>query len=432
MVTLSIAATVGFSTILTGFPLNHVLAESKLDELNEKKGEIESQKVGIETELDETQDKLDKINIEKDRVTAEISRLNLAIGDTETKITEKNNEINSKNTEISQLRDEVEALTRRIETRNELLKDRARAYQETGGVVSYLEVLVGAQSFGDFIDRVGAVAVIMEADSTLIKEHNEDKASLEEKQTQVEMELRDLEVSKQELQTLQSNLDVQIEDKNNFMAVLEQEEQEAENLQVSLQEEQDILAGQAAAIKKAIQMEQQRQAELQRQREAEAAAAAENTTDSSSSAPPVENVQNTAPVSSGNFTRPSAGYVSSGFGYRSFNGGGMHYGVDIAKSGSVPIVAAADGVIFESYTSASYGETIMITHYIDGKLYTTVYAHMSERLLGNQATVSKGQIIGYMGNTGDSYGQHLHFELHRGEWNTGKTNAINPAGIVPL
>jgi murein DD-endopeptidase MepM/ murein hydrolase activator NlpD len=57
---------------------------------------------------------------------------------------------------------------------------------------------------------------------------------------------------------------------------------------------------------------------------------------------------------------------------------------------------------------------------------------MSSRSVGDGAVVSKGQQIGYMGNTGDSYGQHLHFELHRGPWNAAKSNAINPVGNVPL
>lgn len=54
------------------------------------------------------------------------------------------------------------------------------------------------------------------------------------------------------------------------------------------------------------------------------------------------------------------------------------------------------------------------------------------RLVNAGDVVSKGQRIGTMGNTGDSTGQHLHFELHKGPWNQAKSNAINPIGIVPL
>ena len=67
----------------------------------------------------------------------------------------------------------------------------------------------------------------------------------------------------------------------------------------------------------------------------------------------------------------------------------------------------------KSYYSASYGNVVFIAHQINGKLYTTVYAHMKVQA----GQVQTGQLIGHMGNTGHSYGQHLHFELHNGEWN---------------
>lgn len=55
---------------------------------------------------------------------------------------------------------------------------------------------------------------------------------------------------------------------------------------------------------------------------------------------------------------------------------------------------------------------------------------MSTRMAGSGAVVSKGQRIGTMGNTGDSYGQHLHFELHKGSWNAAKSNAVNPLAYM--
>jgi murein DD-endopeptidase MepM/ murein hydrolase activator NlpD len=57
---------------------------------------------------------------------------------------------------------------------------------------------------------------------------------------------------------------------------------------------------------------------------------------------------------------------------------------------------------------------------------------METRFVSSGAVVKKGQQIGIMGSTGDSTGQHLHFELHRGQWNASKSNAINPVGIVPM
>ena len=108
----------------------------------------------------------------------------------------------------------------------------------------------------------------------------------------------------------------------------------------------------------------------------------------------------------------------------------QHAGIDIAASGTVAIVAAADGVVSRSYFSSSYGNVVFISHSIDGQLYTTVYAHMSSRQASSGQVVAKGEQIGYMGNTGHSYGQHLHFEVHQGPWNAAKSNAVNPLNYV--
>ncbi|PGZ95319.1 peptidase M24 [Bacillus pseudomycoides] len=123
------------------------------------------------------------------------------------------------------------------------------------------------------------------------------------------------------------------------------------------------------------------------------------------------------------FKYPTQGNVSSTFDVR---WGQMHYGVDFAATGNVPIQAAAPGTVVKSYYSTSYGNVVFVAHHINGNLYTTVYAHMSNRAVKVGDNVATGQLLGYMGNTGHSTGQHLHFELHNGEWNFEKTNAVNP------
>ncbi|MEH7461807.1 SH3 domain-containing protein [Bacillus thuringiensis] len=123
------------------------------------------------------------------------------------------------------------------------------------------------------------------------------------------------------------------------------------------------------------------------------------------------------------FKYPAQGKISSEFDVR---WGEMHYGVDIVATGNVPIQSAASGTVVKSYYSTSYGNVVFVAHRINGNLYTTVYAHMKSRAVKAGDTVQTGQLLGYMGNTGNSFGQHLHFELHNGEWNFEKTNAVNP------
>ncbi|ACK90961.1 Peptidase, M23/M37 [Bacillus cereus 95/8201] len=123
------------------------------------------------------------------------------------------------------------------------------------------------------------------------------------------------------------------------------------------------------------------------------------------------------------FIQPAAGRYTSRFEKR---GGKMHHGLDIAASGTVPVVAAAEGVITRSYYSTSYGNVVFISHNINGQTYTTVYAHLKSRSVSAGQKVKQGQQLGIMGNTGQSEGQHLHFEIHKGEWNAQKSNAMDP------
>lgn len=131
-------------------------------------------------------------------------------------------------------------------------------------------------------------------------------------------------------------------------------------------------------------------------------------------------------VSDGTFTAPTTGFITSGYGVRS---GGMHYGIDIGKGGrpyDVGIVSVADGVVNRSYYSDSYGNTVFIIHNINGVQYETIYAHMVNRYVSAGERVEKGQTIGIMGNTGRSFGAHLHFEIHLGNWTLNKQNSFNP------
>lgn len=409
LLTVSVASVVGLSSLATGFPLNVASANSKIESLKEQKNQLQEKQSEVNSQIDEKSEKINEIKTEQNNLDKEIKRIDLAVEDTEVKIQEKQREIKETDESIEKLQKEIEILTERIHTRNELLKDRARSFQENGRV-TYFDVLLGAKSFTDFIDRLSAVAVFVEADQSILQQHNADKKELENMQKEMKETLENLQNMHAELKGMKQTLDSQKAEKEKVMAALKKEEEHMHAEMVELEEEEAFLASQEKAMQKAIELEQKRLAEEAKRRKASKSVGA-------------------PPVSNGTFTKPAAGYLSSGFGIRSL---GNHKGVDIAASGHVPIVAAADGVVIKSYYSSSYGNCIFISHSINGQIYTTVYAHMSSRIASEGQVVSKGQQIGVMGNTGRSYGQHLHFELHKGPWASGQPNAINPVGIVPL
>lgn len=105
-----------------------------------------------------------------------------------------------------------------------------------------------------------------------------------------------------------------------------------------------------------------------------------------------------------------------------------HLGVDWAAAGGTPIHAAADGVVSRSEYHYSYGNFVQIYHGADdnGTTYATLYAHMNSfPLVSVGQTVTKGQVIGYVGTTGNSTGNHLHLELRV------NGNRTNPESYIP-
>ncbi len=406
-------------------PATGVNAES-LKEMENKKKQIQQQRSGVNANIHSTEKEIDRLQDEQARLNAEIKRVDIAIGETNQKIREKSEQIEATKAEIVKLNEEIKVLQDRIAKRNELLKERARSFQLTGGSVSYLEVLLGAKSFSDFVDRVSAVSTIMDADQEILRQHQEDKKVLEEKQKQVVEKLANLETMKKELEAMKVQLTAQRAQKDKVMAQLKEKEKEAEADKMSLEEEAEILASQQAAIERAIKLEKAELAAARKRAEEEA----KRRQNSSSGGSSGGHSGSYPSIKPGNFTTPASGSISSTFGAR---WGKFHYGVDIANSGSnVAILSAADGVVMKSYYSSSYGNCILVTHSIDGQLFTTVYAHLESRQVSTGATVAKGQLIGYMGNTGRSYGQHLHFELHKGQWTANKSNAIDPMRYVPF
>ena len=117
--------------------------------------------------------------------------------------------------------------------------------------------------------------------------------------------------------------------------------------------------------------------------------------------------------------------VSSNYGYRVHPIAGyrkMHQGMDFAASTGTPIIAPADGVVVEARRWGGYGNWIRVRH---SNGLETGYAHLSRFASGMRAgqRVTQGQVIGYVGSTGNSTGPHLHYEM----WRNGQR--INPASV---
>lgn len=435
IVTFSLAAVIGTSGLF--LPNNHLgFAQT----LQDKKEDIEKKQSDVSTDIEEKESEIAELEEKEAKLNKDIETLDTQFAETTGKIREQEANIKEVTKEIEQLKAQIEEVKARIEERNELLEDRARSLQQSGGMISYLDVLLGAQSFGDFVGRVNAVSTIVEADREIIKAHEADKQLLEQSEADLNNKLKELQQALTNLEDLKKQLASQKKKKEELMAKVMEQQEEALHDYHELEDEATFLAEQ----KRAIEAEEKRQREeaaraaaaAEAKRKAEAAAAAANSSNSSassSSGSSSSSSQKPAVSTSGDFMWPASGRRSSEYGYRIHpvtGGRKLHSGIDIANGVGTPIYAAASGTVIRANYSSSYGNVVYISHNINGQVYTTVYAHQTSLFVRSGQSVSKGQQIGTMGSTGRSTGSHLHFEIHKGAWN-GSASAVNPRSYLP-
>ena len=127
--------------------------------------------------------------------------------------------------------------------------------------------------------------------------------------------------------------------------------------------------------------------------------------------------------------------ISSEYGWRKNPVTGvnkLHAGTDFAAPGGTPIYAAASGYVqVAGWSSGGYGNYVIIYHgkMSDGNQYSTLYGHMRSVATSAGKYVQQGEIIGYVGSTGNSTGNHLHLEVWKGG---SKANAVNPRSYIPM
>ena len=304
----------------------------------------------------------------------------------------------------------------KIAERTELLKERDRAIQLSGEAVDYMDVLLGANSFIDFIDRFSAVNTLIEADREIMRQQAADKQLLAAQKAEVETKLAEQEERQAELEALKSSLVAQKNEQAELVKELKAEQErlasaknELENwfedeIEISSDLEQQIADEQARLAEMATKAEEERQrklaAERQRQIVAEKKAQEERlaaerkvaTEAKAANSPSVskktskskitknsEQSYTALPVSTSSpFIRPATGRHTSGFGGRDIGDGAEnHLGCDTANVIGTLIVAEGSGYVSYAGDMGGYGNVVIVTHSINGQTHATVYAHMN-------------------------------------------------------
>ena len=387
--------------------------QTKLDKLsqsiNQHKKELsdakkkESAAKALENELKERvtvlQDQICVLGGQIAAVQNSIGEKEQQIGVMQTQITDKQTQIEQKQTEIDGQWDDF--------------KKHMAAMQELrdGGSVAMLSAVNDLYELLTFNEVMQDISIkdteIMNNMKSAKQGLEDDKAALEEQKASLEAEKAELQSQKSELDSQNAQMKGKQSELNSSISAAQLSAAEAQAAQQKAQAAIESDELNYEAVKKEIQ---------------KMIAAA------SASKPQ---------LSFSGFACPLKSYsrISSEYGWRKNPVSGvnkLHAGIDFAAAGGTPIYAAASGYVqVAGWSTGGYGNYVIIYHgkMSDGNTYTTLYAHMRSVATSAGKYVKQGELIGYVGTTGNSTGNHLHLEVWKGG---SKANAVNPRSCIPI
>lgn len=379
-IALLLAGIMLFSALASGFL--YAGAASNVSGLKRQLSGIEQQKKQVQAEMDALGDKLDAAAERKAALDQQMELTQDEIDTTEALVKQLAIQIEEKEEELS-------VAEKDLADKTELFATRVRVMYESGDI-SYLDVLLESSDLDDMLSRMDKVGQIMDYDKKVVAEYQAAKEDIAQKKASLEQDQADELTYKGTLKDKYNTLDAAKSEQERLMAELNANLDEKKRQAEKMEAEQE-----------SINSEIERLSRL-------AAEQAKNSGSSSGGS-------STVPIS-GSFTWPTPGYgtdcITSPYGYRIHPITGvrkLHTGVDIGAPKGAEIVAAKSGTIVKSYMSNSYGNYTVIDH---GGGVMTAYAHQSKRLVSVGEHVSAGQEIGLVGSTGNSTGNHLHFEVY--------------------
>jgi len=345
------------------------LPKADVDVCSEFNQYLKNKTAGISDRLKEIEDTL--ATIEDDIVK---------IQDT---ITSLNNQINEQNNQISYLEERIVVLEASIEEKDQLIRERMYATQGLNNSNVYLTTLMGATTFKEFFSILSAISEITNFDYELMESLEADKVDVEESKQLLEtqkQELEDLLELKEEAEALL------LKQRAEYHEEWERQYEQSEQFKSDMEDIQDAID--AGSL-------------------------------------------NYPPSSSGSWGQPVAsGTVTAvGWNYPDLGGGKVHTGMDIGAPVGTPLYAPANGVVIYMYTgcptlgngygdscAGGMGNNIVMIVQVDGTTYAVKYYHMQKTNAigwssGNFITVSKGDLVGYVGHSGSSTGAHVHIEV---------------------
>lgn len=284
---------------------------------------------------------------------------------------------------ISETQQNIEELVAEQGNQQELFDEMVRMSFEYGSD-SYLELLFGAEDFSDFLSRIDLISYHLSYNRSVIEKMKEVEDNLHTNEENLRSSKENLENYKQSKETLREEFETKSAESTALISRLADDEAEA------------------AAALKIIQ-----ESEKKLQNDIEAL---------------TRELNSTSTYSGGKFKWPLAtsGTNTSGWEWRTnpiTKRREFHNGIDIAAPKGTNIYAAADGTVVKCEWYGGYGNCVIINH---GGGVMTLYGHCNSLNVKNGQSVKAGDVIAYVGTTGQSTGYHLHFTVYEGK------TAVNP------
>lgn len=358
------------------------------DSIREKQNQIsESEKLKQTLQSNLTNAKAIKKELEtlKSNVTAYITKLDAEIAEVQENIENYKVLIADKEAEIDEITIELNDAIAVETAQYEAMKKRIKMMYEKGDSL-YLEIMLSAKSFGDFLTKADYIEKLSAYDRKKLDEFTQIREWTELVKATLEAEKAVLDQAKASLEAEEASLNELLGEKQQELAKYKQQisekEQQIMDFEADIEEQTAVIAQLEAAV-----LEEQKQIAMANGM--------------------------VLVYDGGRFTWPAPSYVAitDNFGYRRdpINGStSYHSGIDMAAPGGSAILAAYDGVVVAADYNWSMGNYVMINH--GGGLYT-VYMHSSKLLCKKDDMVLRGEKIALVGTTGRSTGNHLHFSV---------------------
>ncbi len=377
-----------------------VSATSELEESIKQKQEAiakaQEERKKLQSGLSDVKAVVAELEKSKNSLSAYVQELDGELTSVEAKIQELKALITEKEEEIKTTKAELEEAIQIEETQYKEMKARIKLMYEKGDQF-YFEMMLGATSFSDLLNKADYIEAISAYDRQKLEEYQLNRELIEICKQELEEEEAVLQEAKVAVEQQQANLETLISTKQKEITNYETDINNKE--EAIRQYEADIAAENAtiAALEKAVQEEMR-----------------------------LLNNANAPVYDGGMFKWPCPSYtrISDEYGWRIHPTLGVrkfHNGMDMAAPGGSPILAAYGGVVVASDYNGTMGNYVMINH--GGGLYT-IYMHASALYVSAGQTVSMGDKIAAVGTTGRSTGNHLHFGVRlNGEY-------VNPSSYL--